>query len=207
MGDSSNAPEPGDIHAVAAATLQGLLAIDAFKRPFDLVGFSFGGIAGALMASAACLPLMRFVVVGSTGLGMRLPRLALQPWKGKADAGRRAALHRANLGTLMLGEEAARQPLALSLYTEDLDRDRYRGPPVGASTLLLDALARIQSSPVAGIWGAHDALVDREPSRAESAMRSVRPDLRFTVIPGAGHWVQFEQPTLFNAALRELLGG
>lgn len=204
MGDSDPAPAPGDVHAVAAATLQGLLALPALARPFDVAGFSLGGIVGALAASSARLPLRRFVIIGCTALGMPLPRLALQPWKGEADRERRLAVHRANLGTLMLTAEGARDPFALALYTHDLERDRYRGGPIGASTLLLDALARMEAR-VAGIWGARDALVEAEPARAEAALRAARPDLRFTIVPGAGHWVAFEQPALFNAALQDML--
>lgn len=204
MGESARVPEPGDIHAVAAATLQGLQAIGELARPFDLVGFSFGGIVAALAAGSARLPLRRLVVIGSTGLGLPLPRLGLQPWKGEADPARRAALHRANLGRLMLAEAGACKPLALALYTRDLERDRYQGPPVAASTLLRDALRHVDA-PVAGIWGAHDALVAAEPARAEAVLRSVRPELRFAVVPRAGHWAPFEQPALFNGALRQLL--
>jgi 2-hydroxy-6-oxonona-2,4-dienedioate hydrolase len=206
MGESGDPPEPGDAHAVATATLQGLREIPAFSRPCHLAGFSFGGIVGALAASSADVPLRSFVVIGSTGLGLPLPPLGLQSWKREIDAGRRQEIHRANLGRLMLTPEGARDPLALSLYTQDLERDRYQGPPVASTTLLRDALARLRA-PVTGIWGARDALVQGEPARAQAGLRSVRPDLRFTTIPGAGHWVAFEQPALFNRALQESLLG
>lgn len=204
MGDSDMPPQPGDIHAVAAATLQGFLAIPALARPFDVAGFSFGGICGALAASSGGLPLRQFVAIGSTGLGMGLPRIHMEPWKGEADMERRRALHRANLGSLMLTEAGSRDPFALALYAHDLERDRYKGRPIASTTLLRDALAKMQAR-VAGIWGSLDAIVEADASRAEAIMRSVRPDLRFTVVPGAGHWVVFERPALFNTALQNIL--
>jgi pimeloyl-ACP methyl ester carboxylesterase len=37
-------------------------------------------------------------------------------------------------------------------------------------------------------------------------LRSIQPGARFEVIPGAGHWVQFEAAERFNPLLAELAG-
>jgi pimeloyl-ACP methyl ester carboxylesterase len=37
------------------------------------------------------------------------------------------------------------------------------------------------------------------------ALRGVRPDAAIELIPGAGHWVMYEAPEAFNAALSRLL--
>lgn len=204
MGDSELPPFPGDVVGVAEATLKGLRAIPGLSGGFDLVGFSFGGIVGALAADAGRLPVRHCVVVGSTALGLTLGELCLRPWRAETDASRRQELHRENLGILMLTPRGAEDPHALVLYTRDLERDRYRGRAIGSTTLLLDALGRTPAR-IGGIWGARDALVESRPERAQSALRSVRPDVRFAVIPDAGHWVAYEQPALFNAALRVML--
>lgn len=204
MGDSDLPPGAGDIEDVAAVLAQGLRELPALRRPFDLVGFSLGGIVGALAARSAKPPLRRVVVVGCTAIGLPLPRLRLRPWKGEADPGRRLAVQRGNLAQLMLSPRGAADPLALELYAQDLERDRYAGRPVGSSTLLLDALAAIDA-PVAGIWGELDALVQSQPAHARAALQAVRPDLRFTTVPDAGHWVAFEQAAAFDAALDAML--
>lgn len=204
MGDSDLPPGAGDIEDVASVLAQGLRDLPELDAPFDLVGFSLGGIVGALATRSADLRPRRFIVVGCTAIGLPMPRLRLRSWKGEADAARRLALQRENLGQLMLTPRGAADPLALGLYAHDLAHDRYAGRPVGTSTLLRDALGDIDA-PVAGIWGALDALVEERPERARAALQSVRPDLRFATVADAGHWVAFEQPAAFNAALQDLL--
>ena len=54
-------------------------------------------------------------------------------------------------------------------------------------------------APGSAVFGAD---VWREPERAKAALRGVRPDARFEVIPAAGHWVAYEAPQAFEAALR-----
>ena len=34
-------------------------------------------------------------------------------------------------------------------------------------------------------------------------LQSVQPGARFTVVPGAGHWVQYEAPDQFNRVITE----
>jgi pimeloyl-ACP methyl ester carboxylesterase len=204
MGDSDPPPAPGDVHAVAAATVEAVGMIHGLEKGFDLAGFSFGGIVGALAAVAGRLPVRHLVVVGSTALGLPLGEIRLQPWKAETDASRRRALHRANFEVLMLTKQGAEDPHALELYARDLERDRYRGRAIASTTLLLDALGEIPA-PVGGIWGARDALIGAQPERARAALRSARSDARFAVVPDAGHWAAYEQPTRFNAALRAML--
>ena len=202
MGDSDLPPGVADVHGVAAATLHGLRAVPELARPFDLVGFSLGGIVGALAVTGGGVALRRFVAVGCTALGLPMPKVPLRAWRAEAVPARRRAVQEANLAALMLAGPPT--PEALDLYAQDLERDRYAGKPIGSSTLLLDALSAIDA-PVAGIWGACDALAGADPSRPEAAMRAVRPDLRFIVVPEAGHWVPYERPAAFEAALREVL--
>ncbi len=37
-------------------------------------------------------------------------------------------------------------------------------------------------------------------------VKSLAPDVEAHVIPDAGHWVMYEQPAAYNAALIEMLG-
>jgi pimeloyl-ACP methyl ester carboxylesterase len=60
--------------------------------------------------------------------------------------------------------------------------------------------------PVHGIWGADDALYRGVQQRLEPAL-ALAPGFRsLALIPGAGHWVQFERAEAFDRALAEALG-
>ena len=59
--------------------------------------------------------------------------------------------------------------------------------------------------PVDGFWGAEYALYRGVQARIEPVLR-LAPDFRWLrSIPGAGHWVQFEDAAAFNGALAQAL--
>ena len=50
-------------------------------------------------------------------------------------------------------------------------------------------------------WGALDKLpIPSLAARIEDCRR-VRPDVKITVVPYGGHWIQYDQPHAINAAL------
>ena len=52
------------------------------------------------------------------------------------------------------------------------------------------------------IYGEHDALYKSWIHQLEAAFAATAPDFRgMHLVPHAGHWVQFEQPEAFDAAL------
>jgi pimeloyl-ACP methyl ester carboxylesterase len=75
--------------------------------------------------------------------------------------------------------------------------------------MLTDLLRRTLpgiACPVAGIWGAEDVLYRGRSDTVRQALAEA-PDLRSLVfVPQAGHWVQYEEPGVFDAALADALG-
>jgi pimeloyl-ACP methyl ester carboxylesterase len=60
--------------------------------------------------------------------------------------------------------------------------------------------------PVHAIYGAHDVLYRSYLAQLEAAFARSAPDFRgLRLIDGAGHWVQFEAPEAFDAALADVL--
>ena len=56
--------------------------------------------------------------------------------------------------------------------------------------------------PVHAIYGEYDALYKSWIHQLEAAFAAAAPDFRgMHLVPNAGHWVQFEQPEAFDAAL------
>jgi pimeloyl-ACP methyl ester carboxylesterase len=57
-----------------------------------------------------------------------------------------------------------------------------------------------------GIWGERDATAYPHVAERKRILQSIQPGARFTVVPGAGHWVQFEEADAFNRIITEYVG-
>jgi pimeloyl-ACP methyl ester carboxylesterase len=203
FGDSARPPDGQDADAVAAAVARGLR--DLFgDAPLDVVGFSFGGLCGALMAVDAPRQLRRLVLVGAPGLGLRSRRLPLTSWRDQpTEEGQRAA-HRSNLATLMIHRDEAIDDLAVALQAANVPRDRMHRRKLALTDILLHKLPEIRC-PLDAIYGQEDALY-RDAVPELKARLAAAPTLgELVLLPGVGHWVQYEAPEAFNRELLRLL--
>ncbi len=189
----------GEIAAIVAAGLESVLGPDV---PFDLAGFSFGGVMAGLIA-ADRRSTRSLTLIGSGGLGVIRNSPPLERVRDKTGADREAA-HRVNLGRWMIADPTRIDQLAIAIQDWNSQHARLDSRPIGVSDVLLSALPKV-AAPVAGIWGAQDHAVQAEPERPEAVLRGLRPDLRFRIVPDAGHWVAYEAPELFIEALRAVL--
>ena len=171
----------------------------------DLAGFSFGGLVAAHLAAARG-GVGRLALLGPGGHGgPRRPRAALVSWRAAAqsqDAKALQAAMRHNLLAHMLHDEASVDAMALAIHTEACLRTRFRSKPISRAGGLQALL------PQAGhilllAWGAHDVTAD--PAQAAPLLAACHPRSRTTIVPGAGHWVQFESADTVNALLRDWL--
>lgn len=181
-----------------ATGLAGLLG----AVPRNVVAFSTGGVMGAHLASRHPGLVRRLVVVDSGGLGTPLAELAMQPVRGTSGAEREAAM-RANLLTLMLRYPASVDEVALAVQAHGIACSRIRPADLVLPDHLVSALAQC-AVPVDAIWAEFDQ-PHPDPAAQEQALRRFRPDLRFGIVPDAGHWCMYERPAAFEAVLRELL--
>ncbi len=193
--DADALPEPVE------AGLRALLGDSAC----DLVGFSFGGMVAGFLAERWPARVARLVVVGAPGLGIDPPgTIALRPWMLLRDEARRREAHRANLAALMLWNPQAVDELALTLHIANMDRDRLTRRRMSRTGVLRRSLAHVRC-PLHAVYGAEDVLF-RGLHEALSEALSDAPDFRgLTIVPQAGHWVQYEQPAAFDAALARVL--
>lgn len=167
----------------------------------DIAGFSFGGMTAGLWAQRFPARVARLVVVGAPGLGLFARRpVDLAPWRHLSDEAERDAIHRANLATLMLHDPAAIDDTALALHKANVVRDRMKGRTLARTDALARAL-RQAPCPVWAIYGEHDALYQGQMDEVRAVLQTARDFRDMTVVPGAGHWVQYERPEAFNAAL------
>ncbi|MBI1737508.1 MAG: alpha/beta fold hydrolase [Candidatus Rokubacteria bacterium] len=201
FGDSDMPPEPPTVDTLAAVIASGL---DTIVRPparYDLLGFSFGGIVGGLVAARQRDRVRRVVLIG-TG-GMAFPRSVL-PDLVRVDAGD-AEAHRENLRRLMFGDPARADDLAVAIHRDNVRRTRFKTGNVPESDVLLHALPSITAR-VAGIWGTRDAFAVPYLDARRETLARFQPDLDFRLVEGAGHWVIYEAPGVVNAALMDILG-
>ena len=169
----------------------------------DLVGFSFGATVAGHIAAAHPGLVRSLVLVGAGGLGLPRAPITLVPVRSLSGPARTAA-NRTNLERLMIADPARIDAEALAIQDWNGTRARVKSVGFAGSAMLLDALRRIQC-PLGAIWGERDHVALPDLPARVAALRAVRPEAPIAIIPGAGHWVQFEAPAAFDAALARTL--
>jgi pimeloyl-ACP methyl ester carboxylesterase len=201
FGDSDPPADGIDADAMIeplAASLRLLLN----GEPCDLAGFSFGGMTAGMLLAAHPDLARRLALVGAPGMGVTPGHpFKLKGWRHLATPQERADIHRHNLGVLMLHDPVLIDALALEIHTANVLRDRLPRRRLSQTDILARSLRRVPC-PVYAIYGAHDVLYRQHLPELRAALTATAPDFRgLRLIEGAGHWVQFEAPQAFDAAL------
>jgi pimeloyl-ACP methyl ester carboxylesterase len=199
-GDSAPPPNGEDADALPPGLEQGLgLLIPG--EACDVVGFSFGAMVGAFIASRDAVPVRQLVLVGAPALSREpSPRLDLRGWKALPPGPERQAVQRHNLRSLMLADDEAVDALSIALQSANVERDRMTRRRLSQTDVLVRTLPRV-GCPVSGIWGSEDALYRGRTPIIGAALAHAPAFRTLTLIPGAGHWVQYERAAAFNEAL------
>lgn len=205
LGDSATPPEPWTADGLAAIVVEGLGIVlrdlNASERP-HMAGFSFGGVIGGVVAAQLGDRLKSFTVVGSNGLGLERSPTPLERVPADASEEQEFATHRYNLNQLMIHDPAKIDELALWLQKTNHAHARMRSRRFSRSGALVEALPKITAR-LDGIWGERDATAYPHVDERRRILQGVQPVARFTVVPGAGHWVQFEAADAFNRIITE----
>lgn len=206
LGDSDPAPDGSDADAMARVLAAAWPALTA-GQPVDLVGFSLGALVAGRLLAVHAVPARQLVLVGAPAMGVPRTPYRLRAWRHLSTADEQLQAHRHNLGALMLHQQGRIDALALEIHSANTRRDRlpYRRP--AAADLLARSLQQLHC-PVHAIYGAHDALYGPGIGQLPAAFAAAAADFRgLHWIEGAGHWVQFEAPQAFDAALQQALAG
>jgi len=202
LGDSATPPEPWSADGLAAIIVTGLDIVLPKGARAHMAGFSFGGVIGGVTAAQLGDRLQSFTVVGSNGLGLERSPTPLERVKPEASEEEEFATHRYNLNQLMIHDPGKIDELALWLQKTNHARARMRSRRFSRSGALVEALPRIKAR-LDGIWGERDATAYPHVDERARILRSIQPRARFAVVPGAGHWVQFEAADEFNRLIAE----
>ena len=201
FGDSAAPLSGGDADAMVAPLREGLQMLLG-NTPCDLVGFSFGGMTAGLLLAAHPELAERLVLVGAPAMGVVPNRqFELKAWRHLTDLDEQLAIHRYNLGVLMLHDKCLIDGLALQTHVANVVRDCMLRRRLAHTDILARALPQV-ACPVHAIYGEYDALYKSWIHQLEAAFAATAPVFRgMHLVPHAGHWVQFEQPEAFDAAL------
>lgn len=204
FGDSSAPPTGTDADVLpepVEAGLQQLLGSTAC----DLVGFSFGGMVAGFIAQRFPARVQQLVLVGAPGMGIDpLQPVQLRGWRHLDDPLARDAIHRSNLAALMLHSEASITELAVRVQSANAPRDRMLRRSLARTDVLARTLQTLRC-PVHAIYGDQDVLYRGRADALQSALAQAPGFRGLRWIADAGHWVQFEQPALFDVALHSAL--
>ena len=205
LGESSTPPEPHTAEGLAAIIVEGLDIVLSNDAAPHIAGFSFGGVLGGHVAAQLGDRLRALTLVGSNGLGLVRQPTALQRVPAGVSAEEALAVHRRNLGALMIADPAKIDELAVYIQSQNAPRGRVRSRRFSRADTLARALPLVKAR-LDGIWGARDATAYPHLDERARVLRSFQPGARFEVIAGAGHWVQYEAAEPFNPLLAEIAG-
>ena len=205
FGDSASLENGSDADAIAPVLAESLRVL-LQGQVCDLAGFSFGGLTAALMLADAPGLARRLVLVGAPAMGVVAKRqFELKAWRYLKSEAEQEAIHRYNLGVLMLHDHGLIDGLALQVHIANVRRDRTARRRLARTDILARTLPRL-ACPVHAIYGEHDVLYRGHLDPLERAFAAAAGFRGMTRIAGAGHWVQFESPGAFDAALLRALG-
>lgn len=163
--------------------------------PVDLAGFSFGGLVAARLATERGA-VRRMALLGVAGHGTaRRQREEMVDWQTHTDPQAvRTALHH-NLRVQMLHEPQSIDALALTIHEISCARTRFRSKASSRAGGLQHLLDRYKQ-PLLMLWGEHD--VTAFPESLALQLRGEHIDREWCLLPGAGHWVQYERASEVN---------
>nr|WP_174862555.1 alpha/beta hydrolase [Comamonas jiangduensis] len=187
---------------VLADMLQALFPLQTVR----LVGFSFGGMTAGMLAAAYPHLVQQLVVVGAPGIGLTNKHpFRLKGWRHLPEPREQLRNHVFNLGELMLHDHSVIDRNTVALHVANVQRDQLPRRRISSTDVLVRALAQVEC-PVAAIYGGCDALYPGTLDEVERLMAAhARHWQGMQRIAGAGHWVQYESPAAFHAALLPLL--
>ena len=105
----------------------------------------------------------------------------------------------------MIADPEKIDELATFIQARNAPRGRIKSRQFSRANTLARALPLVKAR-IDGIWGERDATAYPHLEDRARAVRNCQPAARFEVIPGAGHWVQYEAAEQFNPLLAELAG-
>ncbi|MCB1738733.1 MAG: alpha/beta fold hydrolase [Gammaproteobacteria bacterium] len=206
LGDSDLPEAPYSAESLAAMVSRGIDALLPDSQPFDLVGFSFGGILGGHVALAQKRRIRSLTIAGAPAFGLPSsgPINEVVPVADELPADQARAIHEHNLKLFMIARPERVDALAIHLHGENIARARLRSRKIARSDTLARALRQVPCK-LAGLFGSEDVSVHPSVDAHRTLFEEIQPGCRFEVLDGSGHWAAYEDHERFNTRLAVLL--
>jgi pimeloyl-ACP methyl ester carboxylesterase len=202
-GESGTLTQPITAEHMAESLLAGVSTLLPAEASFSIAGFSLGGLIAGYLAKLAGDRVDDLVLVGGAGMGLlRRPMEPLKSWRWLASDEEKREVHRQNLGILMIHDITKVDALAIYMQEQNAVRSRIRGKHIVKTSSQAQCLPDVKAR-LSGIWGEHD--VTSPSNLVADRLQQFQPQAVVEIVPGAGHWVQYEAATLFNRQLPALL--
>jgi pimeloyl-ACP methyl ester carboxylesterase len=200
LGDSAKLPDGYQPQDAAEWLARGVRQVLG-ARQYHIVAFSWGCVMASFLAAMHKTQVKSQILIGPASMGKMPRRILMKPLiprtSSMSDEEVRSA-NKENLARLMIYNRDRIDNFAVYLQTENTRRARFRSPRFATGTFVLDGQAQA-TSPLLVLYGEFDAAAHPNISTREEKIRHVKPDVHFEVIPGCGHWLQYEVADVFNA--------
>jgi pimeloyl-ACP methyl ester carboxylesterase len=207
FGDSDDLPEPQTVENIAAIVSTGIDRVLPLGEQFHMLGFSFGGLVGGLVAALQNDRLLSHTFSGSGGMGLtRNPTEPLQNWRRAKTEEERMQAHRRNLEILMIANPQKVDDLAVFIQNWNTLRCRVRTYKYRHQDILRKSLYKVRGR-LMGLYGSRDAIASSHMHERVDYLSAIQSDLVFREIEGAGHWASYEAAEAFNKTYFEMLNG
>lgn len=173
---------------------------------FAIGGFSFGSSVAVFACRLLSNRLEHLFMVGSPILSERvdLVRDQLVRWRDMDNPAQQIQAHATNLRILMLGPETAVADKIAAVQHAMTTRARLRYRPGKAGEPGRQILRELRPR-ITAIWGAEDVLVRNHFQSARSFLEGLENGSCLHILPGAGHWVQFERDEAVSSLIIDAL--
>jgi len=207
FGESDDAPEPHIPETIASIVSAGIDHVLPPGQRFHMLGFSFGGMVGGLVAALQGDRLLSHTFSGSGGMALtRNPVEPLKNWRLAKTEPDRMAAHRRNLEILMFADREKIDDLAVYIQNWNTRRGRFRTYKFRHLDILREPLPKVKGR-LMGLYGSRDAIIRGHLHERERYLRAVQPDAVFREIAGAGHWACYEAAEAFNTTYMDMVQG
>lgn len=203
LGDSDMPPLPASPETIAPILAEGLRVALPEGAGYDLAGFSFGALCAGHLAAFDPDRCLSLTVVGAGALGFERSPTELVKVRHLEGTDRDEA-NRHNLAALMFADATRIDEVALAMQDLHTRRARFKSRGWANTDSLKQAIQRGRA-PLAAIYGELDAIARPNVGLRLDLIRGMRAGATAEGIPGAGHWVSYEAPGPFNAALHRAL--
>ena len=207
-GESADVAADCSMEAYVQLVADGIVQAAGRDTGVHIAGFSFGaqiGMAASIhlgdrMVALSTVGAAGFPRPGMRDLGLVSTRRLSDTLGRDPTQGELRALHADNLGKLMIWDHARITQFAIDIQIENVARTRFDSRRFSRAGRMAEFLSQAPC-PVRMIYGDHDVSVFPSIEHRLEQTREARPDTDVVIIPGTGHWSQFETPEPINEAM------